>query len=71
MSAEDTELFEAVDAADTGFDDDAAEGVEAAAGAELDAGFPLPGVPVGFAAGAEEDVGTTEEFGLEGGAQVG
>jgi hypothetical protein len=74
MSAEDTELFEAVDAADTDFDDDAAEGVEAAAGAEVDTGldgFPLSGVPVAFAAGAGEDVGTTEELGLEGGPQVG
>lgn len=75
MSAEDTELFETVDAADTGFDDGAAEGVEAAAGAEVDAGLedgsPLSGVPVGFAAGAGEDVETTVEFGLEGGPQVG
>jgi hypothetical protein len=69
MSAEDTELFEAVDAADADFDDDATEGVEAAAGAEVDAG--LSGVPVGFAAGAEEDVGTTEDSGLEGGPQAG
>jgi hypothetical protein len=64
MSAGDTEPSEAGD-------DDAAEGVEEGAGAEVDAGsdsFPLSEVPVGFATSLEEDstTGTTEEgLGLE------
>jgi hypothetical protein len=55
MSAEDTELFEAVES-------DAVEGVEegCVAGAEVDAGSDGSGVPFTFAA-AEEVVGTTEE----------
>jgi len=61
MSAEDTELFEA---RATGFDVDAAGGVEegfgCVVGAEVDTGSDGSGVPFTFAA-AEEDVGTTEE----------
>jgi len=65
MSGEDAELFEAADA---GFDVDAAgveEGFGCVVGAGVDAGSDGSGVPFTFA-GVEEGVGTTEErFGLE------